>query len=149
MDDFVPWNKRSPENAEAHRRSRREVNARYYRNNVHRDKEWKRKYGIAYYQRNKGRRIQYNITRRRGIQQATICLQWLPQIEEFYKEARKLTEETGVNYVVDHIWPINGKGSCGLHVPWNLRVITQRENDSKGNTEPEDTWLSVTIEQEA
>jgi 5-methylcytosine-specific restriction endonuclease McrA len=72
----------------------------------------------------------------------------MPQIEEFYKEARRLTEETGVNYVVDHYWPINGKVSCGLHVPWNLRVITQSENDSKGNKEPEDTWSSITIEQE-
>lgn len=73
---------------------------------------------------------------------------FIPQTAEFYKEARRLTEETGVNYVVDHYWPINGKGSCGLHVPWNLRVITEAENYSKGNKEPEDTWSTVTTEQE-
>ena len=90
----------------------------------------------------------HNIARKRKIKLAgTIAIDYLPQIEEFYKEARRLTEETGVKYVVDHYWPINGKGSCGLHVPWNLRVITQRENDSKGNKEPEDTWSSVITDQ--
>lgn len=55
---------------------------------------------------------------------------------EFYREARRKTEETGVQYVVDHIYPLNGERSCGLHVSWNMQVITGAENDSKGNKEP-------------
>lgn len=50
--------------------------------------------------------------------------------DNYYEMARKLTQETGMQYHVDHIWPIS-KG--GPHLPWNLRVITAQENWSKGN----------------
>lgn len=54
-------------------------------------------------------------------------------MRKLYLQAQELTKTTGERYVVDHIVPLIGENVSGLHVPWNLRVITQEENLAKSN----------------
>ena len=66
---------------------------------------------------------------------------WLSAIEmaliqEMYDVAIAKTTQTGVEHHVDHIHPLQGDGFTGLHVPWNLRVITAYENRVKLNKIP-------------
>lgn len=58
------------------------------------------------------------------------------QMREIYKSAITLSRITGTPYVVDHIYPLRGAEVCGLHVPWNLRVVTRAENLKKSNQLP-------------
>lgn len=54
-------------------------------------------------------------------------------IAEIYKQAYQLTKETGIVYTVDHIYPLQSKYMCGLHVENNLQILTKSENSVKGN----------------
>jgi len=74
--------------------------------------------------------------RRRKHREATPL--WLSrkqksEIRQLYQVAITLTQATGEQYVVDHIVPLRSDVVCGLHVAWNLRVITREENLKKSN----------------
>lgn len=92
-------------------------------------------YHKVHYKTNKERYVAARAKRRAAQEAATPA--WLTaidkaMIQEMYDVSEARYIQTGIKHHVDHIVPINGKGVAGMHVPWNLQVITAHENLSKG-----------------
>lgn len=64
---------------------------------------------------------------------ATVLWADFDEIRKVYKEAARLTLETGVEHHVDHIVPLTHPRVSGLHVHFNLRPIPAGPNMSKSN----------------
>lgn len=93
-------------------------------------------YKTAYKERNPDLYKELVSLRRRRFRLATP--KWLTaehkmEIRLKYRLAIELSRRTGVRHAVDHIIPLQGEEVCGLHVPWNLEVVTQEENLKKSN----------------
>ena len=101
-------------------------------------REWRERnpnYHLQHYADNKARYVEARARRRAS--QASATPSWLTaidkaQIREMYDVALARKIQTGIQHHVDHIIPITGKNVCGMHVPWNLQVITASENLIKG-----------------
>ncbi len=100
------------------------------------DPEKKRTYKKRWKESNRGVVNAATAARKKHIAQATP--NWLTEEQRLetvliYKIAVDKTESTGIAHHVDHIVPLRGSNVSGLHVPWNLRVVTAEENYQKNN----------------
>lgn len=88
--------------------------------------------------RNRGKCNSYKAKYKSTKIQATppwLTYEHLAEIEELYQWAKDLQWlNNGEPLHVDHIIPLQGVDVCGLHVPWNLRIIPASENCKKSNT---------------
>jgi 5-methylcytosine-specific restriction endonuclease McrA len=66
-------------------------------------------------------------------------------IRAIYCDAEQITRETGIPHHVDHIVPIQHHSVCGLHVAWNLRILTAAENVRKGNSFDASSPLNIAL----
>lgn len=107
---------------------RRAYDRQRYRENP---EKWKKR-AITWGRKNKDKRRAYCAMARRIMKKATPI--WLTadqrqQIKNLYLEA----SQHQPTLHVDHIVPLRGKTVCGLHVPWNLQLLSAEENVRKGN----------------
>jgi 5-methylcytosine-specific restriction endonuclease McrA len=118
--------------AESRKEHISEVKAAYYR----RTKEAKKAYVSEYRKKYPYKVNALNNKHRADKLKATpkwLTKDQLEEIKQYYLDAEYLTQYIGVPIEVDHIMPLRGKNSCGLHAPWNLQLLTKSENSSKSN----------------
>lgn len=121
----------------------KEKNAEYYLKNKEKINKRNKKYELKNQEKVRKRRKQWrkenpekqavhSSNRRARKRNATLNLDLNSQFNKIYSKRIKLQKNTGIKHNVDHIIPLKNDNICGLHVPWNLQILTFEENMIKG-----------------
>lgn len=124
------WRKKNLERVRAYHRE-------YARRNSH---KWKSR--VSAYIKANAATVNLRTAARRALK-LNATPPWISDAERcavaaLYKQAARLTRETGVPHHVDHIIPMRGLDwhrrhvVCGLHILANLQIVTRVENLRKG-----------------
>jgi len=101
---------------------------------VAKNPERKREGDIKWRTENRGADRANKARYRAACRQATppwLTKEHLAEIKAIYKKADRISTQRGEPYEVDHIVPLQGGTVCGLHVPWNLRILHASENNRR------------------
>lgn len=105
---------------------RREMQPEYNR-------RWRDKHYARLIAAERRRRALYRSGHHKRVRAATPKWADRMAIAAIYREARRLTRETGIERHVDHVIPLKGRNVCGLHIAENLRVEFASVNKAKAN----------------
>lgn len=107
-----------------------------------RHKERLKQYAAQWARDNAGPKRAATARRLAAKLQATPRWANLAEITDIYREARRLSDATGIKHEVDHIVPLKSPLVCGLHVACNLQILTKRQNRRKWNhLRPPASWF--------
>jgi len=117
------------------------LNNKEHLNNYQKERYKEKQEDLILYQRkwrSLNKHIKSETSARERFKKKQATPKWLTrlQIKEMqllYLETIRISAETGIKHHVDHIVPLNSKLVCGLHVPWNLQILTETENLKKSN----------------
>ncbi len=122
------WRSANPERA-------KEISRASYARNCEARRDAERARSRANYQANRAYYIEKGRARSQGVSRATPSWVDREDIRYVYDMAALFKVD------VDHVYPLKGKNSCGLHVPWNLQLLPRKDNLAKGNKMPNEVQV--------
>lgn len=130
--DFQPRQKM----ADRLRAECRKCSSKGARESRERRRESYNKYQREYRRANNLNGSEYTMQRR--VTKKKAAPPWLTKddkqaMKALYLIRRRASDCSGISLHVDHIVPLTSPLVCGLHVPWNLRIIPARQNIIKRN----------------
>ena len=118
--------------AEENREKRREISKAYVKRNPETRHETSKKHRLE----NPGMYAEHFKMRQSRRRKAMPTWADREAIKALYRQSAFATRITGIEYHVDHYFPLKSDVVCGLHNEFNLRVVPATVNLSKANKMP-------------